>query len=129
MSEEETAKEKGKRLREEHGKFGALRQVASESVVADKMEEQKRKAMDDPTRIECRQCRSELQSADVGRCPHCGYDPSSHKSKQTKYAVLAGLFTVTIIGIPVAAIFIVKARKHGIKARKGVAIKHYSHTK
>jgi len=119
---------------EEHGRWGAIKKVlgmAKDDVddslgVSDKIEEKKRKMSDDPTHIECRECKSELETAEVTRCPHCGYDPSDYKSKQRKNSIIGGICCATIIGIPIGILFIRRARKQGAKAKKGVVKRDYS---
>ena len=54
------------------------------------------------------------------RCPNCGYDPSDYKSKQRKNSLIGGLLCATIIGIPLGALYIRRARKQGKKAKRGL---------
>lgn len=60
----------------------------------------------------CIEC-GEGVSADVSRCPHCGYDPSDHKTWLYIHVLLSG----TIVLLPISFF---KARAHAKKARKGV---------
>ncbi|WP_135852643.1 zinc ribbon domain-containing protein [Halorussus salinus] len=117
---------------EEHGRWGALKKLfgmmaedADEALgVSERVEAHKRKANDNPVHAKCYECHSELEHADVGRCPHCGYD-ASFTGSRVLYSVLTGLFAITIIGIPAAVLFYRKAQKLRKKEARGVANKEW----
>lgn len=134
-------RQEGKERREEHGQLGAIKKALSEGKqdlkedldgggVKDTYEQGKeagkRKFDDDPVSINCRECGSELDSADVSRCPHCGYDPGEHKKWFWIHVLLSGVLAATLIGIILIPFTIWKARKHRGKYRQGVAEKRWS---
>jgi len=77
-------------------------------------------------KVTCRACEREVNSFEVSRCEHCGYDASGHTKWKWIHALLAGLLCATLIGIPLAIIPILKARKHGTRASQGVVKVHRS---
>lgn len=125
-----------KEVREEEGQWAALKFALAggkeeltedfeqlEDDVDDVKAQMKGGTIDQVT---CHACTGELDSQDVSRCPHCGYDASSHTKWRWIHAAFAGLLCATLIGIPVAILPILKARKYGSKAKRGVANVHRS---
>jgi ribosomal protein L37E len=131
----------GKKRREEHGQIGAIKKALAEgkndlqedldeSGVKDTYEEGKevgeRKFEDNPVSINCRKCGSELETANVSRCPHCGYDPGEHKKWFWIHVLLSGVLAATLVGIILIPFTILKARSHRKKSKQGVAEKRWS---
>ena len=67
----------------------------------------------------CVEC-GEGVSEGVSRCPNCGYDPGDHKTWFYIHALLAGLVSITIVGLLIAPVFWWKGRKHRKKYKRGV---------
>ncbi|KOX94867.1 hypothetical protein AMS69_03125 [Haloarcula rubripromontorii] len=66
--------------------------------------------------IECGQGVSE----GVSRCPNCGFNPAAHNKWRAIHSVLAGFSFITIVGIPLAIWFYLKAKSHRKKVKGGV---------
>lgn len=130
----------GKERREEHGQWGALKMALSEGKeeIVDELDESgvtdtyeqgkevgKRKFNDNPVSINCRECGSELATADVSRCPHCSYDPEAHKTWWWIHLGVVFVLWASIIGIPFSIIPYLKQRKHSKKRKQGVAVKKW----
>lgn len=127
-------------LKEDIGKFrkgGEIREELSETK--DDLSEElgsgqynegkkagRRKANDNPVSITCRECTSELDTAELSRCPHCGYDTDSHKTWWWIHVIAVGILWATVVGIPFSIIPWRKMSKHSKKRKQGVAKKNWS---
>jgi hypothetical protein len=67
----------------------------------------------------CVEC-GESVSEGIERCPNCGYNPDAHNKWRAIHSVLAGVSFITIIGIPLAVWFYLKAKGHRKKVKAGV---------
>lgn len=53
----------------------------------------------------CKKCQTEI-SREAIKCPNCGYEPqNTGKRRRQAFNVLGVIFTLTIIGIPLALAF------------------------
>jgi hypothetical protein len=60
----------------------------------------------------CAECREPIDAA-ASVCPHCGHDPAAAHQKAASRRLLAGgLLILTIVGSPLGAWLVWKARKH-----------------
>lgn len=67
----------------------------------------------------CKECGSQV-SKNANRCPECGWSPNEHKKWVAIHAVLALLFSFTLIGIPVGLYAGWKAGSHYKAAKKSL---------
>jgi len=124
------------RIEEEQGKLAAIRHTVSsgKEEISEDVDDIREEVDDLKTelkggeidKVTCRACEREVNSFEVNRCEHCGYDASGHTKWKWIHAILAGVLCATLIGIPLAIIPILKARKHGTRASQGVVKVHRS---
>jgi hypothetical protein len=77
-----------------------------------------------PESVTCHSCATELDSADVSQCPHCGYDASGHAMWRWIHTLMGVVFAFTIVGLPLVYFSYKKSMHHAKKANQGVVEKN-----
>ena len=129
-------REKAKEIREEQGQWAALKfaLTSGKEELSDDFEQLGEDVDDlkaqlkggEIEKVTCRACEREVNSFEVSRCEHCGYDASGHQTWRWIHTGIAVALCFTLIGIPLAILPIMKARGHTKRAKQGVVKVHRS---